>query len=151
MPGPNLQNTNILLVEDNQSAQGLFTDCLRLEGFNVLTASSVDDALQICKKYPDSLDLLIVDVLLPKSSGFQLSLSVGATSSQSSGVALAQQVRFKRPEARVLYISGHGDHELRRLGVFKEPWPLLRKPLNPYLLLQTVRKLLARNHPPWTQ
>lgn len=142
---------SILLVEDNQSVQGLFADCLRLEGFHVLTANSVDAAIQVCKQYPDSLDLLIADVLLPRSSGFQLSQSDRAKPSLASGVALAQQVRFKRPEVRVLYISGHGDHELRRLGVFREPWPLLRKPLNPYMLVQTVRQLLTTNYPPWTQ
>lgn len=140
----------ILLVEDNQSAQGMFSDCLRMEGFNVLTANSFEDAIQICKRSPETLDVLVVDVLLPRSSGFQLSMSQGPKPSQASGVELAHQARFKRPEARVLYISGHGDDALQRLGVFREPWPLLRKPVNPYILVQTVRQLLTRAHRPST-
>ncbi len=149
MPCPDSQT--ILLVEDNESAQGLFADRLRLDGFVVLTANCVDDALHVCKEHPDPLDLLIADVLLPRTTGLQLRLSDKSRPSQSSGVALAQQVRFKRPEARVLYISGHADHELQRLGVFKEPWPLLRKPFNPDILAQTVRQVLATKYPPWIQ
>lgn len=149
MPGSD--SHTILLVEDNVSAQGLFADRLRLDGFVVLTANSVDAALQVCKQHPDPLDLLIADVLLPKSTGFQLRSTDKSRLSQTSGVALAQQVRFKRPEARVLYISGHADHELQRLGVFREPWPLLRKPFNPDVLADTVRQVLATKYPPWIQ
>ena len=148
---PSSDAHTILLVEDNESAQGLFADWLRLEGFTVLTAHSVEAALQVCKQLPDPLDLLIADVLLPRTSEFQLRLSDKARTSRTSGVALAQQVRFKRPEARVLYISGHGEHELRRLGVFQEPWPLLRKPFTPETLVQTVQQVLTTKYPPWIQ
>ena len=139
----------VLLVEDHESTRALFADNLSFEGFIVLTAHSVDEALQVCKLYPDPIDLLVADVLLPRTTEFQLLRTVKPRPSQASGVDLAQQVRFKRPEARVLFISGHSDQELQRLGVFKEPWPFLRKPFNAATFVETVRQVLSTEYPPW--
>ena len=149
MPASECQT--VLLVEDHESTQALFADKLRREGFLVLTAHSADEALQVCKQYPDPIDLLVADVLLPSRSELQLLRTAKARPSQESGVALAQKIRFKRPEARVLFISGHSDQELQRLGVFKEPWPFLRKPFNAATFLETVRHVLSTKYLPWVQ
>ena len=147
MPAP--EGQTILLVEDNQSIQALFAAQLRLEGFTVLTARHVDETLQICKEYPEPINLLVADVLLPKTGELQVLGFAKSKPSQANGVDLAQKVRFKRPEARVLFISGHSDPELDRMGVFKPPWPLLRKPFNPDTLVAAVQQVLQTNYPPW--
>ncbi len=139
----------ILLVEDHESTQALLADQLKLEGFMVLTARNVDEALQICKQYPNPIDLLVTDVVLPRTASVQLLVSAKSRPSQASGVELAHQVRFKRPEARVLFISGHSDQELHRLGVFKEPWPFIRKPFTAEPLIGTIRQVLSTKYPPW--
>lgn len=87
---PSSETPTILLVEDNLNAQGLFADCLRLEGSTVLTADSFDAAIQACKQRLGPLDLLIADVLLPRSGGFQLNQADRAKPSQTSGVALGE-------------------------------------------------------------
>lgn len=148
---PVSERKTILLVEDHATTQALFANRLRLEGFMVLTACCADEALQICKQYPDPLDLLVADVLLPRTREFQILRNAKARPSHISGVDLARQVRFKRPEARVLFISGHSDQELQRLGVFKEPWPFLRKPFHAATLVETVEQVLSTKYPPWVQ
>ncbi len=146
---PSSESPTILFVEDDQSIQTLFTAQLRLEGFTVLTARHIDETLRICKEYREPINLLVADVLLPKTGELQVLGFAKSKPSQVNGVELAQKVRFKRPEARVLFISGHSDHELDRMGVFKQPWPLLRKPFNPGTLVTAVQRVLRTNYPPW--
>lgn len=139
----------VLLVEDHEATRALFADELSREGFTVLTARSAEEALEVCKQYPEPIHLLIADVLLPSTGELRILRTAKTQAVQASGVDLAQRVRFKRPEARVLFISGHSDQELHRFGVFKEPWPLIRKPLHAAMLVETARQVLSTTYPPF--
>ncbi len=59
----------ILLVEDNPDTRAMVADSLTLSGFDVLTAASGEDGLEILNnKKPD---LLLVDIGLPGMNGYQ--------------------------------------------------------------------------------
>ena len=62
--------TRILLVEDDpQMARGLSYN-LEAEGYEVVIAAAGDDGLKHARS--GSYDLLLLDVMLPKRSGFEV-------------------------------------------------------------------------------
>lgn len=60
----------ILLVEDEPLLRNLLKQRLEKEGFEVLAAENGQEALEILKG--KGLDLILLDIILPKVSGFEL-------------------------------------------------------------------------------
>jgi two-component system, cell cycle sensor histidine kinase and response regulator CckA len=110
----------ILLVEDEARVRKLVEAVLRRGGYEVIEASTVSAALEICAR-DERIDLLLTDVVMPKMSGPQL----------------AARFTASRPEAKVLYVSGYMDVEV--VGLELE---FLRKPFTPEALLRRVRDVL---------
>jgi DNA-binding NtrC family response regulator len=61
---------------------------------------------------------------------------------QMSGPELAQRLQKKRPEMKVLYVSGHTKQAIANHGLLTEDTPLLSKPFTAGSLAQMVRKVL---------
>ena len=64
-----MSNT-ILIVEDEIRIRFLLRDYLKKDGFNVLEASDGEEALNIYSQ--TNVDLLILDVMMPKIDGFNV-------------------------------------------------------------------------------
>lgn len=60
----------ILIVEDNELNMKLFFDILQFQKYSSIKAYSAEDAYELLKK--ENFDLMILDVKLPKMSGFDL-------------------------------------------------------------------------------
>jgi len=60
----------ILIVEDEPGMQMGLKDNLEFEGYQVSTADDGEEGLQLLVQ--DTYDLLVLDVMLPKMSGFEL-------------------------------------------------------------------------------
>ena len=58
----------ILLVDDNVSLIRNYAEILQYEGFDTVTKSSADAALEFCKK--NTVDLIISDILMPDMDGY---------------------------------------------------------------------------------
>ena len=61
---------SVLVVDDDQRNVRLMESILRSSGYQVLKAYNGEDALQVVEN--DSPDLLLLDVMMPKMSGFEL-------------------------------------------------------------------------------
>ncbi|AFZ12183.1 response regulator receiver protein [Crinalium epipsammum PCC 9333] len=59
-----------LVVEDTMTERQILTSCLQRAGLNVLTANSTEEALE--KISASKPDVIILDVVLPGRSGFEL-------------------------------------------------------------------------------
>jgi DNA-binding response OmpR family regulator len=59
-----MNNSTILVIEDEQDIRDLISFQLKTEGHNVLLAESVDKAITLVEK-PDKIDLFIIDWMLP--------------------------------------------------------------------------------------
>ncbi len=135
------ETQTILLVEDNSAIRALFGEALTQEGFTVLSAGTVPDALDVSTKHKEAIHLLIVDLLLPGDGN--LEVQDGSTSgAQMTGLDLMRKLAGQRPEIQILLMSGRPDHELHALGAFREGKPLLRKPLRVETLVSTVQQML---------
>lgn len=67
-----LANATIILVEDDQNAQLVALDLLRMGGANrCYSRRSVDSAIAFAEKLPQ-VDLFLVDINMPQKSGFDL-------------------------------------------------------------------------------
>jgi two-component system cell cycle sensor histidine kinase/response regulator CckA len=115
----------VLLVEDEEAVREVLRKALEREGYSVLVAWDGEDALAVAEAHAGELHAVITDVVMPRLGG----------------VELAQRLRAKRPDARVLYMSGHlQDPDIRRQveahGVF------LQKPFAPSELALRLRELL---------
>jgi len=60
----------ILLVEDDETLASVYQQRLTLEGFDVRHTSNGEDALSMAVEYRP--DLILLDVMMPKLSGFDV-------------------------------------------------------------------------------
>lgn len=76
---PNLDDSNgstalltakILVAEDEQDLREVLTDKLEASGFTVLQAANGDEAIELA--FSNHPDLILLDLYMPKSSGFDV-------------------------------------------------------------------------------
>ncbi len=116
----------VLLVEDEKPVRELAERCLRPLGYSVLTANNGLDALALADRHAGTIHLLLTDVVMPQLSGPQI----------------ADRMRVRRPELRVLYVSGYPQDAIARHGVLAPGIELLQKPFVPDDLARRVRLVL---------
>src|SRR3954470_7323866 len=66
--------TTILVVDDEKTLRGTLEYNLRREGYRVLTAADGNEAIRLA--YGDLPDLIILDIMLPGMSGFDVCRAV---------------------------------------------------------------------------
>jgi PAS domain S-box-containing protein len=116
----------VLLVEDESQVRKLVYEVLQSRGYRVLAAKDALEAIPLEESFPDRIDLLITDVVMPGMSGRELAQHLAAT----------------RPEAKVLFISGYTDDAVLRHGIKLPGTGFLQKPFALEDLLLRVRALL---------
>ncbi len=124
----------VLLVEDDDMVRGFTRMLLRMGGYQVLEACRGPDALHLSEKHPGPIHLLVTDVVMPEMTGRQL----------------AEQLLQRRPELKVLFLSGHTEDTLMQHGVSETETALLAKPFTPAELGLKVREVLASPIPAQT-
>ncbi|MBY0523382.1 MAG: PAS domain S-box protein [Gemmataceae bacterium] len=116
----------ILLVEDEELVRNLAHTVLAANGYTVLVASDGAEALRLSDQLHAPIHLLVADIVMPRMSGRQL----------------AEVLLRRRPELRVLYLSGYTDDAVIRHGVREAQAAFLQKPFTPDVLAQKVRAVL---------
>lgn len=66
----------ILLVEDDTFLAGMYVTKLELEGFRVVLASDGEQAIALSER--ESPNIMLLDIVLPKKSGFEVLQAVKA-------------------------------------------------------------------------
>lgn len=117
----------ILFAEDNPEVRRLATSVLRKTGYRVIEAADGLEAIEAFMANPDSIDLIIIDVVMPRKNGKEV----------------VDQVRVMRPDAKVLYTSGYTRDVLSDKGMDETGFTFLAKPLSPHELLQKVEEILT--------
>jgi PAS domain S-box-containing protein len=117
----------ILVVEDDAMVRRMLETMLAMGGYNILSAASGAEALQVWESGGSKVNLVLTDMVMPGGI---------------SGKELAETLRKERPGLRVLISSGYSS-ELVSGGEALPPktW-FLAKPYTPSELLQVVRMSL---------
>ena len=118
----------VLLVEDEHGVRSLARAVLEGGGYTVLEAACPSEALEALRSHPETIDLLLTDVVMP----------------EMSGPALAARLTALRPETKVLFMSGYPGDSLQREGVLNAQAAYLAKPFTPRALADKVRETLGR-------
>ena len=71
---------DILVVEDNKNTRKLLTTILKNHGYNTLEAGNGEEALDVLEH--NHVDLMVLDVLMPKMDGFSLTETLRQGGSQ---------------------------------------------------------------------
>jgi signal transduction histidine kinase/ActR/RegA family two-component response regulator len=116
----------VLVVDDEEVVRELTTLLLRRQGYTVLAASHPSAGLSLCRSYPEKIDLLLTDLLMP---------------GRMNGLQLAKQAIEIRAGVRVLLMSGYTTDALVRRGV-DENVGFLQKPFTLQDLARKVREVL---------
>jgi PAS domain S-box-containing protein len=116
----------ILVVEDDEMVRNLVRETLQREGYKVLDAADSVEARRASEKHKTAIHLLITDVVMPKVSGRDL----------------AVELCRRRPEMKVLYMSGYTDSAIVNSGILQREVAFLQKPFTPALLAERVREVL---------
>ena len=111
----------ILVVEDDAAVRGSVRRVLERNGYHVLESASGGNALATLAKSPQSIDLVISDMVMPEMSGLEL----------------RHRVKTIRPTLPVLLMSGYSEEAITRLGTQGIIGPMIEKPF-------TVRGILER-------
>ena len=119
----------ILLVEDDAMVRDALRVGLELNGYAVLEAADGTEAVVICERQDQPIDLLITDVVMPLMSGPEL----------------VRRIAPVRPDLRVLIISGYADRALIHQGLREPGTAFLQKPFTAAVLARKARELL--DHP----
>jgi two-component system cell cycle sensor histidine kinase/response regulator CckA len=116
----------VLLIEDDEVVRTCVARMLQGQGYQVLAARGGDEAVAIAQRQTRQIDLVLSDVIMPRSSGPDV-------------VARIQAVA---PLARALYMSGYSDHAILRNGALREGLAFLSKPFDRDVLARKVREVL---------
>ena len=112
----------ILVVEDEAALRKLTKKTLSEAGHKVFEAADAAEALELSRKCPDTINLLLTDVIMPGMSGRKL----------------ADAMVAERPGIGVLYMSGYTDGEIATHGVLDKGTAILRKPFTRDELMRRV-------------
>jgi len=124
-----MERTKILIVDDESRMRKLLRDFLVRKSFTVLEAGDGEEALEIFYREKD-LSLIILDVMMPKISGFDVLKEIRETS--------------KIP---VIMVTAKGDESDELQGFDLGVDEYIAKPFSPKILVARVEAILRRTSP----
>ncbi|PKB57096.1 MAG: hypothetical protein BZY73_05005 [SAR202 cluster bacterium Casp-Chloro-G3] len=117
----------ILLAEDEPLVRNMIAILLGDRGYTVLESGDGEDALRVAEAHAgQNIDLLLTDVVMPKMGGIEL----------------ASRFSKLRPNAHVLFTSGHVEEYLLSQGLPDISSKFIQKPFPQATLICTVREAL---------
>jgi two-component system, cell cycle sensor histidine kinase and response regulator CckA len=118
----------VLLVEDNEVVLKLGRRILEGLGYNVLSAGTPGEAMKLTGEYPNTIDLLLTDVIMPEINGREL----------------ADRLISMRPGLKCLFMSGYTADVIAHHGVLDKGVLFIQKPFSVKSMAEKVREALKK-------
>lgn len=118
----------ILIVDDEQKMREFVALFLRSSRYTVFEAADGRTALNILSK--ETIDLIVLDIMLPDISGFDL----------------CSQIRVKS-SVPTIFLTALADEEYQMIGYRVEGDDYITKPFNASILLAKIQRILQRCAP----
>ncbi len=123
---PNLQGSEtILLVEDEIHTRAFLFDTLTDHGYTVIVAEDGQDAVDTYKENMDRVDLVLMDVMMPRKDG----------------VTAYKEISEVNASSKILLMSGYSSVSLGGIDNLN----FIQKPMLPTALFTHIRELLDLN------
>ena len=114
---------SVLVIDDDPDVRGFIVDSLEEQGYRVREASDGREGLAELER--QTPDLVVLDFIMPGLSGAEV----------------ARQIRAKRPDQPILFVSGYSETEAVKQTA--PDAPLLAKPFRAEALQKAVRGALT--------
>jgi PAS domain S-box-containing protein len=116
----------VLIIEDDQAVRRMAVKILKQHGYTVYDADGYDDAVKVMKTNSTNIELLLLDVIMPKVNG----------------VKVYEKLKKEFGEKKVLFMSGYPQEVVKQQGILKEETEYIQKPFSVESLLAQVRVAL---------
>ncbi|OUS38569.1 hypothetical protein A9Q94_02140 [Rhodobacterales bacterium 56_14_T64] len=117
----------VLVVEDEDAVRAILDLTLTKAGYQVVKATSGDEALEIFEADP-SFDLLLTDIVMPGTL---------------QGTSLSREMRKQRPDLPVVFMSGYANEATVHGNGLRPKDVRMMKPIQRVDLLATVAKAIS--------
>ncbi|MFX1255200.1 MAG: PAS domain S-box protein [Promethearchaeota archaeon] len=119
------QGETVFIVEDEDIVRVLLERLVKRFGYNAISASDGEEALDLYQAHKDTIDVIILDLIIPKLSG----------------AMLMEKIMEINPEVRVIISSGYSDEKPldERLANAKA---YLTKPYTAEEVVKVIKKVL---------
>jgi PAS domain S-box-containing protein len=117
----------VLLVEDEDGVRRLARLSLERQGYTVLEADGGHEAIELANTYQGPIQILLTDVVMPGLNGREVS----------------ERLLARRPDLKVLFMSGYNDDAVVRHGIVGSPAAFLQKPFDLRTLATKLRDVLG--------
>jgi CheY-like chemotaxis protein len=118
----------VLVVDDHDPTRQTITRMLEAGGFEVVQASSGNEALARLSRESEDIDMVLSDVTMPGMTGIDLSY----------------QIRELYPSMPVAIVSGDVS-ELERSIIGRADVPFIKKPFHAESLYSAVKEAIAKS------
>jgi CheY-like chemotaxis protein len=119
----------VLIVEDDDSVRMMLQEVLHRDGFEVVGASKVRDALRLIAT--ETFDVLLSDLHMPLAG---------------DGFTLVSAMRHTHPNALTVILSGYPAVDEAMSAILSQADEILTKPIRIGALKELIRKKLAEPH-----
>jgi DNA-binding response OmpR family regulator len=98
-------------------------------GYKVIEAEDGEDAIRKFAENKDTIQVLLLDVIMPKKNGRQV----------------YDEIRKIRPDIKVLFMSGYACDIIGKQGILDEGLNFIAKPLHMVELLTKLRSVISED------
>ncbi len=118
----------ILVAEDDSEVRKLTKNLLEEFGYSIIEAKDGEDAILKFMKNRKRVDLVILDVVMPKRNGKEV----------------YEEIKKHVPDVKALFTSGYTADVIHNKGVLDAELDFISKPVSPKELLKRVREIIDR-------
>lgn len=122
----NQTSKTILLADDDELTRKSLTILLRRKGYRVIKAEDGEDAIEKYKLYSKLINMVILDVVLPKKNGKEV----------------YDVIKEKNKNIKTLFISGFTNDILTEKGIKEEELNFMSKPLDIEMFASKVQSII---------
>ena len=120
-------NKCILIVDDESRMRKLIKDFLAVKGFYILEAEDGEKALQVYEENSQKIDLILLDVMMPKLDGWSVLRQIRQTS-----------------KVPIIMLTARGEEQDELFGFELGVDEYISKPFSPKILVARVEAILKR-------
>ncbi|HWR57821.1 MAG TPA: PAS domain S-box protein, partial [Thermodesulfovibrionales bacterium] len=118
----------VMVAEDDEQLRKFVATILSNYGYTVIEAVDGDDAVAKFSEHSNSIDLVVMDVVMPKKNGKEA----------------YDEFRIIKPGVKAIFVSGYAEDIISKEGLLDPGIEFIPKPVSPSDLLKKVREVLDR-------
>lgn len=122
-----MNDINVLVVDDESRMRKLIKDFLMQKGYSILEAQDGEDALKVFEENENKINLILLDVMMPKLDGWSVLRQIRQTS-----------------KVPIIMLTARGEEQDELFGFELGVDEYIAKPFSPKILVARVEAILKR-------